>query len=192
VAAALALTSSVLITGGFHEDGLADSADGLGGAHGGKRALEIMKDSRLGTYGVLALVLGLLLRGTAMAELGPQYWFSLPLAHCWARLGPVWLLATQPYVSASTNTRQPLVGQAGALQASVATAWALVCGALGFATGWLSPTALYTCGLSLAGLTWLAARYFRRAVGGITGDLLGATEQVSEVACLLCLLIGRS
>jgi adenosylcobinamide-GDP ribazoletransferase len=187
VAAVLSVLTSVWLTGGFHEDGLADSADGLGGAHGGKSAIEIMRDSRIGTYGALALTLVLALRATLIAELGPEGCAALPLSHCWARLGPVWLIATQPSASA-VGGKSPLVSHAGIAQASVATAIGLLVGALLALSGWIEPIALLPAVAGLTLLTLWAARFSMRAVGGITGDLLGAGEQLGEALALLSIL----
>lgn len=181
LSATLAVGASVWLTGAFHEDGLADSADGLGGAHGGKRALEIMKDSRIGTYGAAALCLSLLTRVAASSELGPDGWFAFVYVHCLARIGPVWLLATQPRVGEEAGSKSRSLFSTRRVHVSVAVGWGLCCTTLGASLGWLpSPAALLTP-LALLSVALAAARYLRAAVGGINGDLLGATEQVGEI-----------
>lgn len=192
LAATLAVATSVLATGALHEDGLADAADGLGGGHDAARALAIMKDSRVGSYGALALGLSVLARVAALASLSSVEWFVLPLVHCLARLGPVRLMLSEPYVSAAESARSPHFLPIGRAQLVIALCWALCVGLLGVLDGGVR---WGTCAWMLAAVTLLTAagaRYFRRAVGGITGDLLGALEQVSELALLLTYLICQS
>ena len=186
--ATLAVALSILLTGAFHEDGLADSADGLGGAHGGKQALEIMKDSRIGTYGAVALGLSLMLRVTAIAELAPGAWFALVYVHCLARVGPVWLMATEAYVSDPASAKAQGLFKTSGLHVATALGWGTACATFGVYLGLLSVTSALAVVLVLALLTQLCARYFRKAVGGITGDLLGATEQVGEMAAWVTLI----
>ena len=190
ITATLALAVSVGLSGAFHEDGLADSADGLGGAHGqSKRALEIMKDSRIGSYGAVALILSCMLRVTCIAELAPAAWFGLVYVHCAARVGPVWLMATEVRVSNPTTSKSPAPFQTRAVHVLTALGWGIACAALGIYLGWLAWQAALAVAITLAVMARLCARYFQQAVGGITGDLLGATEQVGEVCAWLALLI---
>lgn len=186
--ALLALGSSVLFTGGIHEDGLADAADGLGGAHGGQRALEIMKDSRIGSFGALALAFSLLFRLAALAELPRGGWFWLIEIHCLARVGPVWLMHSEAYVSDSERSKSAQLFPIARGQLAVALGWALACSSMGVAAGWVRAGVVALIGLVLAGLGWGAARFFRVRVGGVTGDLLGALEQVGEIAAWLTVL----
>jgi adenosylcobinamide-GDP ribazoletransferase len=190
--AALAVTCSVCLTGAFHEDGLADSADGLGGAHGGKRALEIMKDSRIGSYGAVALILSLMLRVTALAELDTSAWFALVYIHCVARIGPVWLMASQPYVSDAASSKNAGLFATRAAHVITALGWGAACSALGVWAGWLAGSSALAVASSLALLVWLCARHFRKAVGGITGDLLGATEQLGELTGWVVFLTAQA
>lgn len=187
--ALLGVATSVLLTGALHEDGLADAADGLGGAHGGKRALEIMKDSRIGSYGALALGFSLLVRAGALAELAQEDWVVLLEIHCLARVGPVWLMHAEPYAGDSERSKHASLFPAGRAQLGVAIAWGLAGSALGTLAGgptWATSAVLWAV---LGTLSGCCARYFRRAVGGITGDLLGALEQVAEMAAWLTWLI---
>ncbi len=190
--AALAVTCSVWLTGAFHEDGLADSADGLGGAHGGKRALEIMKDSRIGSYGAVALTLSLILRVTAIAELSASAWFALVYVHCVARIGPVWLMASEAYVGDGASSKNASLFATRAVHVLTALGWGAACAALGVWAGWLPWQSALAVASALALLVWLCARYFRKAVGGITGDLLGATEQLGELAAWVVLLAAQA
>lgn len=191
LAATLAVAASALATGALHEDGLADAADGLGGGHDAARVLAIMKDSRIGSYGALALGLSLLGRVAALASLSGSEWFTVSLVHCLARLGPVWLMLREPYVSATDGARSPHFLPIGRAQLAVAVCWALCFALLGVLAGWLQWSTLGWMCLALALLSAASARYYRRTVGGITGDLLGALEQVSELALLLTYLIAR-
>lgn len=190
IAATLALGTSVLLSGALHEDGLADAADGLGGGHDRERTLSIMKDSRIGTYGALALGFSLLMRVAAISSLEARDGFWLIAVHCLARVGPVQLMLTEPYVSAPDSAKSPhfLPIQRG--QLLVALGWAALVLSLGLVTRWL-PLGAAATPFAVALLSVLAGRYFRKAVGGITGDLLGALEQVSEIALWLVLLTCR-
>jgi len=190
--ATLAVAVSIVLTGAFHEDGLADSADGLGGAHGGKSALDIMKDSRIGTYGAVALGLSLMLRVAAIAELAPGAWFAVVYVHCLARIGPVWLLATEAYVSDPANAKAQGLFKTSGLHVATALGWGTACATLGIYLGLLSVTSALAVVLVLTLLTQLCARYFRKAVGGITGDLLGATEQGSEMTAWITLIAAAN
>ena len=180
-AAVLAIGAGALLTGGFHEDGLADTADGLGGGRDRAHKLEIMKDSRVGGYGALALGLVTLIRIAALARCGP--WAgaaALLLAHGGARATAVAVMAMLPYVREPSAAKLPPVG-AGARWTDAGIA--LVLG------GW--PLALLSAGraalaLGLAACAALAVAWLsKRLIGGITGDVLGAVEQVAEAALLL-------
>jgi adenosylcobinamide-GDP ribazoletransferase len=181
LAAALALGASVWATGALHEDGLADSADALGGGRDRERVLAILKDSRIGTYGALALGFSLLIRAGAIATLNGRGWFALVAVHCLARLGPVRLMLSEPYVTDPALAKSPSFLPIARAQLLVASGWVL----LALTGGVLYGTFSALCGalmvLAAALLVLLAARYYRRAVGGITGDLLGALEQAAEM-----------
>jgi adenosylcobinamide-GDP ribazoletransferase len=188
----LAVATALLASGALHEDGLADAADGLGAAAGDReRVLAIMKDSRIGSYGALAIGLSLLLRVSAVASLGQHEWFALLHVHCLARLGPVRLMLSERYVSDAGSAKSPVFLPIGHAQLALALSWALLCSLLGGLAGWLSWQAAACMLAVLTLLSALAARYFRSAVGGITGDLLGALEQVSEIALLITYLVCR-
>jgi adenosylcobinamide-GDP ribazoletransferase len=181
-AAVIALAAGLLVTGGFHEDGLADTADGLGGGQTPARRLEIMKDSRVGTYGVLATWSVLGLKAAALATMSPaEAALALLLAHGAARAFPVLLMAGLPYA-----------GDVGAAKLEAATGGArpreaIVAMIVGVAPLLLFPSPLPAAlGLVLAAAATLAlARTARRFVGGFTGDILGAAEQLAEAALLL-------
>ena len=179
VAAALALAVGMVVTGCLHEDGLADTADGLGG-DGRARKLEIMRDSRLGTYGACALVMSLLLRWSALASIAGARAAALALvaAHAAARAPlPAFMAFVPPARS------DGLAASAGPPpHEAVAVAGLLGALALGLCLG---PMAALAALVLLAAAAVAMARVSVKAIGGHTGDVLGALEQVNEVLVLL-------
>jgi len=180
-AAALAVGAGVLITGAFHEDGLADTADGLGGGQDPARRLAIMKDSRIGSYGALALLVVTSLRIGLLAGLSP--WrgaVALVAAHGGARAAAVIVMAALPYAGdpEASKFKPTPTGVRGAEAAfALATgAWPLL--------GLGAPRAALAIALALATTTAMALTA-RRLIGGMTGDVLGAVEQLAEVGLLL-------
>ena len=200
LAATLALLATCLLTGALHEDGLADTADALGGGGADReRILAILKDSRHGSYGVLALIGSLLIRVAALERLGPAAPVAWLLAAVLARGAVVGLMARLPYVTAAAVSRSGDAARAGRPQLAVALllAAAIACSSLlippDSGLAWLTPptpAALATAVLAVALLTAGAGWLFRRRVGGITGDFLGAAEQVNEAAVLVVLAAG--
>lgn len=186
LAAVLAIATSVLFTGAMHEDGLADTADGIGGGGSAERALEIMRDSRIGVYGVLALVLVVAAKALALASLSP--WMGLTVlvtAHGLSRWSVVIVIATARYVRPS-GTASPVAGTVSPASQLIAGGTVVAC--LLFAGYATSPQA--TAGL-LAGLACGHAAIraaFQTKLKGYTGDCLGATQQVSELGAYLGLL----
>ncbi|MBR0985489.1 adenosylcobinamide-GDP ribazoletransferase [Bradyrhizobium liaoningense] len=180
IAALLALAITALITGALHEDGLADTADGLGGGRTRERKLEIMRDSRIGTYGVCALILSFGLRWSALAAIADPLLvaFALCAAHAAARAGvPAFMSLVPP------ARPDGLSASAGSPPGrSVAIAFALGTLALALALG-PGKALVGLILLSLAGL--LLARLAVRQIGGQTGDILGAFEQIGEILVLL-------
>ncbi len=185
--AALVLGVSLLLTGAFHEDGLADTSDALGGGYDWPRVLAILKDSRIGSFGGAALVVSILSRAALLAELGASGPWALPIVGCAARVGPIWLMAALPYVTSTPEAKSRDVTRGGWPQALCATAW--LCAAMGLyvvSDTITTPRALALVGASAAVTVLTGWRYHRRA-GGITGDFLGATEQLGEIAALAVL-----
>ena len=185
VSATLAYAVAAVLTGAFHEDGLADTADALGGATSRARIFEILKDSRIGSFGGLALVFSVLLRVGLLARLADVTTFALVWSQCVARLFPVWLLVALPYVTPDDTSKSravsPVSWRQGGLAAAVAIVVAL--GLRGAGLGSVVDLALTTF---LAAITALVAGYrFHRRAGGVTGDFLGATEQLCECAVLV-------
>ncbi|HZY19712.1 MAG TPA: adenosylcobinamide-GDP ribazoletransferase [Ramlibacter sp.] len=186
LAAALGATiCSVLLTGAFHEDGLADLADGLGGSHDRARALEIMKDSRIGAFGAVALVLALSAKVALLAVLdGVSLGTVLAVllaGHVVSRFWPLLLIRGLPYVREAAGSKsKPLADRIAAGALLAAAAWCLPAGAwLGHTQGpWCLAAALAAAAL---GCLWMW-RLLQRRLQGFTGDALGATQQVTEIA----------
>jgi adenosylcobinamide-GDP ribazoletransferase len=179
VAAALAIAASMVLTGAMHEDGLADTADAMG-VTGRDRKLEIMHDSRLGTFGACALLLSVLLRWAALASIARPGAVALALiaAHAAAR-------ATLPAVMALVppGRRDGLAASFGAPPQEVAGVAALIGGLALVSCLGLGPGLLAAVLLGAAAVT--VSRLSIKAIGGHTGDVLGALEQVGEVLVLL-------
>ncbi len=191
-AAVLAVGISMLVTGAFHEDGLADTSDALGGASDPTRVFAILKDSRVGTFGAAALVVSVVARATLAAALGASAPYGFVIAGAVARVAPIWLMATLPYVTDEASSKSRAVLRGGWAQAFVAGAWgALVLGAF-VAAGRLSfvRALVVTAAVTAAGV--LTGWRYRRRVGGITGDFLGATEQIGEIVVLAVLAYGSA
>ena len=188
IAVLLAMGATIYLTGAFHEDGLCDTADGLGGGWSKDDVLRIMKDSRTGSYGVVAAVLVLLGKFAALGAL-PLVWIPVALVggHTVSRLAAVTLLAAMDYAREDTQTKtKPLATRVGAFGLLVAGFWALLALAAVMAVaGW--PPVVAALGLAGATTLWLA-RKLQRRLGGYTGDGLGAVQQASELAFYLGLL----
>lgn len=189
VAAVLALAATVALTGGFHEDGLADSFDALGGVVPRDKALAIMKDSRIGSYGALALGLSLLLRAALLAVLATRPLLgavaALLASHALARAAAVGVMVSLPYGGDAEQAKaKPLALAVAPLNFGIALGW---CGLLGAAlAAWGMPLPRLLLALAAAALAALLMRqWLQRRLGGYTGDGLGATEQLAEIAVLL-------
>ncbi len=180
IAILLSMAFSMLLTGAFHEDGLADAVDGFGGSYTAEKALIIMKDSRIGTYGACALIGVLLLKWQALSALAPSLVFSLLVAgHTASRAASVWVMRTLPYVREDDTSRaKPLVQQVSRVSLTVALLTSL------FALVLVGYPALVGVGALLI-VTLVAIRYFRYRIGGYTGDCLGAVQQLAEVSFYL-------
>ncbi|MCU4119204.1 adenosylcobinamide-GDP ribazoletransferase [Variovorax sp. N23] len=189
VAAVLCTVVTVLVTGAFHEDGLADVADGLGGASTRERALEIMKDSRIGAFGAIAVVLALGLKFALLAALAGQGAFvvcaALLAAHVLSRLAPLAVMRASPYVGGEGGKSKPMADAVSGASVAVAVGWSLPAAALLVVVGGVvnGVAAL----LAAAGVAVFMVRLLRRRLGGFTGDGLGATQQLSELAIYLAL-----
>jgi len=178
-AASLAVVAGICVTGAFHEDGLGDTADAFAGGHDRDSTVRILKDPRLGTFGVLAVAASLLLRAGAVAALAPAAALAaLPAAHALSRAAAIATMTALPtagetglgasYVLALSR-RRALAGAAVGLVVALAL--------LGVAGLWAAAAAGLAAGL----LGWLAVR----RIGGVTGDVLGAVQQLGEMLVLL-------
>lgn len=193
VTAVASIAVSAYVTGAFHEDGLADLADGLGGSYDRTRALEIMKDSRIGSFGAMALVLALLLKAgliAVLAQLSPLAAVSATLvAAVVSRFMPLCVILTMAHVGNEGRSKsKPLADR---IDVSAWVTGALWCVPVLAASARLWAWAPWLGGLAgaLVALAWMW-HLLNRRLQGFTGDGLGATQQVSEIGFLLgvCLL----
>lgn len=216
VAVVLSMAATVWLTGAFHEDGWADSCDALGGHVSRERALAIMKDSRIGAYGAIGLVLMLGLKAAVLVslltprlqELGSAEtshvrqvllaWTMMALVWCHtlSRLVPVLLIRLLPYAGDADHAKaKPLAMQASGGQLLAAAGLTALVAVLMWCwlaqAGWPTGTLLQAIGHTLLATaigTALCLRTLRRRLGGFTGDTLGASQQLCEVLALLAWL----
>ena len=181
VAAGVVLTVQVVVTGALHEDGLADVADGFWGGWTPERRLAIMRDSRIGAFGALALILGVGLRWASLAALPPGALALAPIAvGALSRAGMTAVMAALP--PARPGGLSASVGRPGALAAGLSAALGLL--TAGLAAG---PSAAFVAALAVAAAAAGTAALARAKLGGQTGDVLGAAQQAGEVAALVAL-----
>jgi adenosylcobinamide-GDP ribazoletransferase len=183
------MSATVLVTGALHEDGFADAVDGFGGAGDKSRVLEIMKDSRIGSFGAIAIALMLLAKFNALAQIEVRGGRALLVpaliaGHGASRLAATALIGALDYVREDDSTKsRPLTRRLSAGELGLAAVF-------GLAPCTLLDRSMVAVALGLsAAVTFLAARYFVHRIGGYTGDCLGATQQVAEFAFyagLLC------
>ena len=204
VAAALGTAWSVWLTGAFHEDGLADVADGLGGSYDRERALIIMKDSRVGAFGAIAVVLALLSKVALVALLGAvgMLWmcFALMAGHVVSRTWPLLIIRWLPHVGDDAGSKsKPLADQISLASLILALLWCATTLAL---ISWVAASVLsgidgqtlttapvlpvlkvLACGGLASALIFVyLLRLFERRLQGFTGDCLGTTQQLCEIA----------
>jgi len=190
VAVALAMAATVLMTGAFHEDGFADVCDGFGGAHEPERVLAIMKDSRVGAFGAIGIALMLLTKFSALVSLAEAVdvelcgWILLS-GHTLSRAAPLALIRWMDYVRPDADARaKPMAQAVSAPGLALALFWGVLpVGALiyFYENGWLLALGVIPVGLAAAAL----GAWFKRRIGGYTGDCLGATQQLAEVVFYL-------
>ncbi|HXU94039.1 MAG TPA: adenosylcobinamide-GDP ribazoletransferase [Gallionella sp.] len=193
LAVGLSMVAGILVTGAFHEDGLSDFADGMGGGHSKEKALAIMKDSRVGAYGVIALVLVLLLKFQALLALCDTRSMTMTAAtliaaHTVSRLMAASLMMTQRYVRDDDSARaKPAAHQLSHTSFAVAllTGTAALC--LLFAAG-AGIAAIFTAAVGALLMRAYLAWRLQQRLGGYTGDCLGAMQQLTELAFYLGLL----
>ncbi|MFC0409346.1 adenosylcobinamide-GDP ribazoletransferase [Roseomonas elaeocarpi] len=181
------LVGLLMLTGGLHEDGLADTADGFGGGRTVARKLEIMRDSRIGSYGVLALILSLGLRGAALVSLREPTLVLAALVAAGALGRGAILVLLRLEGAARPDGLAAALGRPGA---GVTATGLLLAGLSCLA---LPPMAAALSSVAAVGCAVAVGRMARRQVGGHTGDVLGAAEQVTEavVLSLLAAMLAR-
>jgi adenosylcobinamide-GDP ribazoletransferase len=208
VAAALGTVLSVVMTGAFHEDGLADVADGLGGSYQRERALEIMKDSRVGAFGAIAVSLALVSKVSLLALLGSLHSGLMVLGvfagHVVSRTWPLLTIRLLPHVGDSAQSKsKPLAAQISAAALASASLWCFLAVASVFvasvATNSIANAALtgvaaaclWAAAIGVSGLAWwVMHRWFAQRLQGFTGDCLGAAQQACEMAFYLGLALA--
>lgn len=182
VAVILSVAATALLTGAFHEDGLADTCDAFGGGITSADVFRIMEDSRIGAFGALGLGLAIALKVTSLSHLplalAPM---ALVFAHAFSRSVGVLVMATGQYARKEGGKTRPVASGVGASDATIATA-------IGLAPIFLAPALFLPAAacMLLAGVGLYA--YFRARIGGYTGDTLGAIQQLTEIVCYLVLL----
>jgi adenosylcobinamide-GDP ribazoletransferase len=186
LAAILSLACTTLITGAFHEDGFVDYADSFGGTSR-DRALAIMKDSRIGTFGALAVVFLVAIKAFALASMSIEAGVAaLILAHCAGRSVACMLMRSLPYLRDKSGKAKPLAEKVKVSELAVAlgTLVATLAAAVGFALPLVRAAVVIA---ALLVFTWWFHTHLQRRLGGFTGDALGAAEQTAEMIVLLVL-----
>lgn len=177
------LAATVICTGGFHEDGLADTCDALGVLGDRDRALEVMKDSRLGTFGALGLGLALATKTGALVQLSTaDVAGALVAGHALSRAGAMALIRVLPYVATAATARARPVAR------RTNTPGVLVALAIGTIPLYFLAPVFAVAAATILPTTLLAAWLFRQRFGGITGDTLGASQLANEVVFYLALV----
>lgn len=186
VALLLSMAVSVRLTGAFHEDGFADACDGFGGGWEKAQVLTIMKDSRIGSYGTLGMLLMAGTKFAALFEMGPtSAALALLVAHPLSRLASTALIRQLDYVRDDDTARaKPLANRLSNAELAIACAFGLAPLVL------LDWDEALLAVLLVALVTWRAGCYFVRRIGGYTGDCLGAAQQLSELACYFGILLA--
>ncbi|MBA4094920.1 MAG: adenosylcobinamide-GDP ribazoletransferase, partial [Candidatus Accumulibacter sp.] len=188
VAAVLSTAATIYATGAFHEDGFADTCDGLGGGMTRERVLEIMKDSRVGAYGAIGVVGMLGTKCTALAMLPPASAIgALLLAHPLSRLAATSLIWRMEYARAEGKAK-PLAERMTTAEFGIASVTVATAAALLLASGTLDMRAVLAALLAAGATTWWLARKFAQRIGGYTGDCLGAVQQLTEAFIYLAVL----
>jgi adenosylcobinamide-GDP ribazoletransferase len=193
IAVVFSLIAGILCTGAFHEDGFADVFDGFGGGWTKSKILDIMKDSRIGAYGGIAigllLVLKILVLSKILSKIEPTEYLMVLLIfvsyHALARLTAINIVFTSEYAREDeTSKAKPIAKGHTFVEIIGAYIFGLIpLGILGF----MNPLFLMVV-LPLLLLYWKSNRYFKKWLGGYTGDCLGASEQFAEIIVLLTYL----
>lgn len=195
LAVGLCMAASILVTGAFHEDGLSDFADGMGGGHSKEKILAIMKDSHAGAFGVIALILVLLLKYQALLALCSQRSLFLAAAalisaHAISRLMAASIMLTQHYARSDSDASaraRPAAQALSHLSFSIALLISIATLDILFAAHAKTAAVFAAVVAALLVRIYLAWRMQKR-LGGYTGDCLGAVQQLSELAFYFGLL----
>lgn len=184
IAIILSMVSTILFTGAFHEDGLADTCDGFGGGWNKEQVLTIMKDSRIGTYGTIGLVMILLMKFQLLSSLTPgKIYVSLIAAHALSRITPVLIVNTSFYAS--------LPEQSKSRNVVYQIKWQdlLVASIFGVLPFYFLTWEAFIISILLVGIVVFLTRWYSlKRIGGYTGDVLGASQQISEIGIYLVFL----
>ncbi len=175
IAVILSMIFSVIITGAFHEDGFADVCDGLGGGYTIEQKLNIMKDSRVGTYGLLGLIFLIGLKYFLLVELSFNLIFVLISVHALSRLSPVLLIFFLDYVRADEFSKIKPIGK------RIKFFELLIAMIFSIAPLYLLGYWGFVLIIPLIVISTLSAWFFKRHLGGYTGDCLGAAQQIAEI-----------
>lgn len=189
VSIALSMIAVVYLTGAFHEDGLADCADGFGGGWEKAQVLTIMKDSRMGAYGTISLILVLGLKFILLWELQQisegLMLMALVMGHSLSRLMSSLTMQYYDYVSETATSKSKSV--TSVKLSGLEMIWSIFPVAL--AMLFLAKLGLFVSVFPLVLLAWVLAKYYQKRIGGYTGDCLGATQQLTEVFYYLVFLV---
>jgi adenosylcobinamide-GDP ribazoletransferase len=191
IAILLSMVASIYITGAFHEDGVADVCDGFGGGWTKEKIMDIMKDSRVGAFGVIGMVLILLIKYTSLVSAPVQYRLMIPFliisAHSLSRFVAVTFLVTHEYSRTEGSKSKPLATKMSAGSFIVAFVFGLV--PLVLFSAYYKKYELILLVIPLYLVKILLGRFFKKWIGGYTGDCLGATQQICEIVFYLSFLV---
>jgi adenosylcobinamide-GDP ribazoletransferase len=189
VAVVVSMAVGFVLTGSFHEDGLADSCDGFGGGRDRAKILEIMKDSRVGSYATVGVWAVLTLKMSVLSQMAlwpaGRLLAVVVASHSTSRMAALWVMARLTYVRDDAQAKSKPIAQGVSARALVAALvmTAAVCAPLG-------DEAAAAALLSALATAEVAVAYLRRRLGGYVGDALGATQQLAEVSVLLSIWIA--
>jgi len=185
VAVLLCMVTTILVTGAFHEDSISDFCDGFGGVHDKESILRIMKDSCIGTFGATGLIMTLLARYVFLTNMEPGLFLAVFIAaNAYSRFQPILMIHFSDYM------RKDSTNKSGAV-AENRSVWMLLQGfilaliPMFFLPLWISGILIVVEGLTF----WLFRWYAHKKLGGYTGDVLGALQQISELVFYLAFLI---
>jgi adenosylcobinamide-GDP ribazoletransferase len=181
----LSMSGSILLTGAFHEDGFADVCDGFGGGYSAEQIMKIMKDSRLGTYGTIGLILILLFKFMLLKSIPPsEFLIVLLLGHSLSRLAPVLTIYSFRYARIDETSKVKPIGK------KISTGELIVAAGFGLLPIILTRDLRFLLLLlPILLVQYFMSLYFRKKIGGYTGDCLGAIQQGSEIAVYLVWIV---